>query len=173
MAHKKLETERLILRSLTPEDYRDAFVWCSDPIVNRYMAYPLYHHAEDVKKWLETLDPNDPNSYDYGIVQKNSGILIGSAEMSIADSGKGAWSIGYNLRFDMWGKGYTTEAMRAIIAHVCSKRDVRVIEANHAIDNPASGRVMEKLGLKFDRYGEYAKLDGSATFKAKIYRMEL
>ena len=55
----QIETERLILRNLTPEDYRSAFLWCGDPDVARYMVYPVYTKAEDVKNWLETLDPDD------------------------------------------------------------------------------------------------------------------
>ena len=44
-----VETERLILRPLVPEDYEAAFKWCGDPKVNTYMIYPLYTKAEDVK----------------------------------------------------------------------------------------------------------------------------
>ena len=50
-----LETERLILRDLVPEDYQAAFLWCGDPDVARYMVYPVYTKAEDVKTWLESL----------------------------------------------------------------------------------------------------------------------
>ena len=41
------------------------------------------------------------------------------------------------------------------------------------MDNPASGRVMAKCGLVFDHFGEYSKLDGSETFQAKSWRLEL
>lgn len=82
------------------------------------------------------------------------------------------WSFGYNLRRDMWNQGYATEATKAIVDYVRSEQDVKVIQTEHAVDNPASGRIMEKLGLTFVGYGEYAKSDGSAVFKAKIYRKE-
>lgn len=49
----------------------------------------------------------------------------------------------------------------------------RVFVAEHAVDNPASGRVMAKCRLVFDHFGEYSKLDGSETFKAKSWRLEL
>jgi len=48
--------------------------------------------------------------------------------------------------------------------------NARCFCSNHAIDNPASGRVMEKCGLKFEHYGEYSKFDGTQTFKAKFYK---
>ena len=64
-----IETERLILRNMTPEDYEAAFRWCGDPDVARYMVYPVYTRAEDVKTlWLDTLDPDDPDECDAGIV---------------------------------------------------------------------------------------------------------
>ena len=171
MSHKTLETERLLLRKLTPDDYLDAFKWCGDPLVNKFMIYPLYTNAEDVRKWLETLNPDNPNGYDYGVVLKETGELIGSAGMYFHPE-RDAWSFGYNLRHDMWNKGYTTEAIKAIVDYVRSERNVKAIQAEHAVDNPASGRIMEKLGLKFIRYGEYSKFDGSVMFKAKIYRKE-
>lgn len=171
MPHKELETRRLLLRTLTPEDAPDAFAWCGDPRVNKFMIYPLYQNPEDVRKWLETLDPEDPDGYNYGIVLKETGRLIGSAGMYYHPEQE-AWSFGYNLRFDMWNRGFATEAMGAIIDYVCSQRTVKAIQTEHAVDNPASGRVMEKLGLEFQRYGSYSKFDGSVTFPSKIYRKE-
>ena len=49
-----LETERLILRDLVPDDWQAAFRWCGDPDVARYMVYPVYTRAEDVRTWLES-----------------------------------------------------------------------------------------------------------------------
>jgi len=73
-----VETERLILRNLVPENYLDAFKWCGDPKVNTYMIYPLYKCAEDVRTWIESLNPDDPGNYDVGFVLKETGELIGS-----------------------------------------------------------------------------------------------
>lgn len=86
----------------------------------------------------------------------------------------GTGSIGPNAQMkDYWHKGYCTEAMKAIIEFAYRKLGVKKICSDHAVDNPRSGKVMEKCGLKFDHYGEFTKLDGSQTFKAKFYRMDL
>ena len=61
------------------------------------------------------------------------------------------------------------EAERAIIDYVNSIRPIRELQGEFAVDNPGSGRVMEKLGMSFLKDTEYTKWDGSATFKAKIY----
>ena len=59
-----IETERLILRPLEPDDAEAVFRWGGDPAVNKYMIYPLYHRAEDVRTWLESRNPDDPDVYD-------------------------------------------------------------------------------------------------------------
>ena len=50
---------------------------------------------------------------------------------------------------------------------------VKDFTASHAVDNPASGRVMEKCGLKFESFSEHSKRDGSVTYKVKNYRMHI
>ncbi len=164
-----IETERLILRDLVPEDYRAAFLWCGDPDVARYMIYPVYTRAEDVKTWLESRDPDDPDEYDGGIVLKASGELIGSGGL-FYDAEKDLWTIGYNIRKDQWGNGYVPEAIRAFIEYVKTKRDVRGIQGTFASENHKSRRVMEKLGMTYVEDVMLSKLDGSDTYPGKLYR---
>ena len=165
-----LETERLILRTITPDDWQAAFRWCGDPDVNRFMIYPLYTKAEDVKTlWLDNLDPDDPDSYEAGIVLKENGELIGSAGMYYKPE-EDLWTIGYNLRKDQWGHGYAAETMRGLLEHVRTERDVRCIQGSFACENRQSRRVMEKLGMTYLKDTEYTKLDGSETFPARLYR---
>ena len=172
MIHKTIETERLVLRPMTGEDAEAAFRWCGDPKVNRYMIYSLYTRAEDVRAWIETLDNESETSYEYGFVLKETGELIGAGGIHYVPETE-SWEIGYNIRRDMWNKGLTTEAMRAMIDAVSAWHRISALTAAHAADNPASGRVMEKLGLRFDHDGEYSKTDGSETFRAKYYRLDI
>ena len=162
-----LETERLILRPLTVEDYQACFKWCGDARVNEYMIYPLYKKAEDVKEWLKTLN-TDEKHIDYGFVLKETGKLIGSGGIYYHEE-RDIWSIGYNLAFDAWGKGYTTEAISKIIEYAKNRFNIKEIYGTFAVDNIGSRRVMEKLGMTFERDTEYSKFDGSATFKAKTF----
>lgn len=171
MPRPNLETERLILRPVSPEDYREVFRWCGDPKVNKYMIYPLYHNAEAVRDWLESRCTDSPDEFDYGFVLKETGELIGEGGMYY-HSEEDLWHIGYNLRSDLWGRGLTTEAMGAIIDYVRDVRQVRAIEAYLAVDNPASGAVMRKLGLRCVGDTQYTKQDGSESFPAKAYRWE-
>lgn len=167
-----LETQRLILRPLTIGDAEAVFVWVSDPIVNRFLPYSLYHHIEEVHEWLKTADQTE-NKLLFGFERKEDHLLIGSGDISLDENTDGTWGFGYNLRHDCWNCGYATEATQAMIAYVREHRGARRIYATHAVDNPASGRVMEKCGLHFDHFCEYGKYDGSETFKAKYYMMDV
>lgn len=168
----KIETERLILRPLTIDDAEAEFVWCSDPEVNRYMPYSLYTNISDVVKWLEYAS-NTTDELHFGFVRKTDGLLIGAGSIGPDEQVEGAWCLGYNLRRDVWNQGYATEATRAMINFVHKAYGIRTFTANHAIANPASGRVMEKCGLHFDHVGEYSRFDGSETFPAYFYRLDL
>ena len=164
-----LETERLILRNLTPEDYQAVFRWCGDPDVARYMVYPVYTKAEDVKAWLETLDPDSPDDYDAGIVLKSTGELIGSGGLYYRPDDD-LWTIGYNLRKDQWGHGYALEAVRGVLDFVRARREVRGIQGTFADENTRSRRVMEKLGMTHTEDVILTKLDGSSSYPGEKYR---
>ena len=166
-----LETERLILRPLTVEDAEAVFVWVSDPDVNKYMPYSLYENLEQVRCWLEKVEKRK-TEYDFGFVCKETNILIGSGGIGSNEDGI-HWEVGYNLRSDYWGRGYATEAAKRMIKFAYDNFNIRDFSANYAVDNPASGNVLKKCGMKFHHSGEYSRFDGSQTFKADYYAMHL
>jgi len=165
-----LETERLILRPVDAEDYLAVYAWAGDPVVNKFMLYPLHPNAEATKEWLSSRNIDDPDSCDLGIVLKETGELIGMGGLNKKE--EGLWNLCYNLRSDTWGNGYVPEAMKAIIDYTRSVTEVKAIEAEYALENTKSRRVMEKLGMSFNRKTTFTKLDGSATFEAEIYRID-
>ena len=164
-----LETERMILRPLTMDDLEAAFKWAGDPRVNKYMIYPLYKSKEDGIEWINSLY-KDEDKKDFGFVLKETGELIGSGGIYYHPE-RGLWSIGYNLAYDYWNRGLTTEAMKKIIEWGHQTLGVNEVAATFAVDNIGSRRVMEKLGMTFLEDHDYSKLDGSETFTAKTYSM--
>ena len=167
-----LETERLILRPLALSDMEAVFKWAGDERVNRFMIYPLYKSAEDGREWLGSLY-SDEDKKDFGFVLKENGELIGSGGIYYHDDWHGhsdVWSVGYNLRYDHQGRGFATEAMERIVGWARETLGVRAIAGIFAVENTASRRVMEKLGMTFYETTEYTKLDGSATFRAETWR---
>lgn len=167
----RLETERLIIRDILPEDAEAVFGWAGDPVVNKYMIYPKHQSPEHTRAWLMTRDLDSPDSIDLGFELKETGQLIGMGGLFYHPE-TDVWTVGYNLRADKWGNGYVPEAIAAIIEYVRSIREVKAIEGEYAAENEKSGRVMDKLGMTFVRDSEYTKFDGSATFKSKVKRID-
>ena len=166
-----LETERLILRPLSVDDADAVFAWASDPRVAKFMSYPQHTDIKQTIDWLIFLE-DDETELTWAFVLKEENKVIGSGGIGPNVEMQGYWGIGYNIHFDYWHNGYCTEAMKAIIDFAHNKLGVNKICSDHAIDNPRSGKVMEKCGLTFHHNGEYSKIDGSETFKAKFYTLE-
>lgn len=167
-----IETKRLILRNVVPEDYLACFKWCGDPEVNKYLIYPCYKCAEDVKTWIEGRNAeDDPDNYDLGFVLKETGELIGMGGL-VYHKEDDVWEIGYNLRKDRWGNGYVPEAMQGIIDYIRSIRELNILEGEFAKENNKSRRVMEKLGMTFYKESHYEKTDGSAAFDSLVFRKD-
>lgn len=82
---------------------------------------------------------------------------------------QGVWELGYNLRRDCWNCGYATEAVGAVLSFAEHTLHIHRIIADHAKENPASGRVLEKNGFVYVKDGSYKKWDSSRTFESREY----
>ena len=167
-----IETERLILRPLTFDDADDVFEWVSDEDVAKYMIYPTYKSKEKVKEWLNSLQIFD-GEYHFGYVRKEDNKLIGSGSIRPDSNREEYWEFGYNFRKDCWGKGYATEATKAMINFAHEQFGIKNFSSSHVEQNKASGRVMEKCGLHFVGYGEFEKLDGTCKSRSMEYEGQL
>lgn len=165
-----IETERLILRPMTMTDAEAIFVWCADPAVNRYMTYPLYTDVAEVLDWLTRME-TDEGILLCGIERRADGLLIGSISLSRKPETE-ALNLGYNLRRDCWGRGYATEAAKALLEHARTL-GYRDFIACHALANVGSAKVIERCGFSFDHEGTYSKYDGSEVFPARYYTLHL
>ena len=139
-------TERLLLRPGWPEDAPAVFEAINDQAVVRHLASaPWPYRREDADLFLSSPRPLlHPNFLIFRRTQE-SPVLVGS--IGFGDNGEGDLEIGYWIARDHWGRGYATEAGRAVldIARTIGHRE---IEAEHFVDNPVSGKVLKKLGFK-------------------------
>ena len=90
---------------------------------------------------------------DFGIARLSSaggfgGSSVGTIGYMNYDMDNASVEIGYSLAKWMWNGGYMTEALRRVIDYTFDAMDINRIEAQHELDNPASGRVMEKCGMR-------------------------
>lgn len=147
----RLETDRLILRESRDADWQDL-----QRIAGNSTVAPMLGSVENpwpdtnVRSWLRKGQFRGRPGFR-GIIQLKNGPVIGMVGMGKAP-GPGPMTCAYFLDQDHWGKGIVTEAMGAFLTHFLDRFDLDEIEADHFLDNPASGRVLVKLG--FEQYGQ-------------------
>ncbi len=156
MEHKGaicLETDRLILRPFKIEDAEEVFNnWASDDEVTKYLTWPTHSSVEMSRSYMEFCinGYNEKNVYQWGMELKNSHELIGNISVvkiiDEIDSVELGWVIGRKW----WGNGYTAEAAERLLEFFFTEVSVNRICAGHDIDNPNSGRVMQKIGMKYE-----------------------
>ncbi len=158
-----LTTERLILRPLREGDGKMMFRnWVSDERVAEYCRWYAHKDISETQEFLKMcLDEAEKGfEYRWGITLKDSGELIGCIDVvDITENGKAA-EVGYVLGYNYWGRGIMTECVKAVIAELFNSGFDKVI-AKHAIENPRSGRVMEKCGMKYSNDCEERRKFGS------------
>lgn len=150
-----LETARLRLRRLTLADaedyYRHLF---GSEAVSRYMLWNPHRdvsESEDsIRKVLRRYE--EGHCYRWGITLNATGELIGIIELLRFDEEADSCSFAYMLGENFWGRGYGTEALKAVFDFAFTQMNVRSITADHMAENPASGRVMEKAGMIRTRF---------------------
>jgi [ribosomal protein S5]-alanine N-acetyltransferase len=170
-----IETERLILRPLTEGDAKAVFEgWASDQEVARFMRWNLHKNIEETKEWLvsEEAAAMSEDIYNWGFILKESQRLIGSGGLIYSHQHQ-LYELGYALARDCWGKGLTTEAARRIVEYAKDELKIERLFAAHAIDNVASGKIINKIGFTYQKEGVYSSFDGSRTFQSKEYIMNI
>lgn len=143
----ELRTERLILRKFEEEDLKALYEIYSDIEVNRFLPwFPVRTMAEAKKIYKEHFQCryHQQRAYNYAICLKEDNYPISYLNIEMS----GSYDLGYGLRKEFWNKGIVTEAGRSVIEQL-RKDGIPYLTATHDVNNPASGRVMEKLGMKY------------------------
>lgn len=149
----RLETDRLILRRFEQEDYIDMFEnWASDPEVTRYLTWPTHDNPEISREvtrlWIKEYFSLE--NYQWAIELMENKRVVGSLGFVNLDNNNENCEIGYCIGKEYWNKGIITEAFTAVIKFAFEEIGFERITGRHDVDNPASGRVMEKCNLKYE-----------------------
>ena len=139
-------TERLLLRPGWAEDAPALARAIADEQVVRNLATAPWPYAlADAEAFLAA--PRDPVMPSFLITERTDGDprIVGSCGLGRRPSG--SVELGYWIARPHWGKGFATEASRALI-DIARTLKLPRLEASHFVDNPASGRVLEKLGFQ-------------------------
>ena len=159
----RLTTERLVLREFNQDDWPDVLAYQSDPRYLRY--YPWTERTpEDVGEFVHRFiaqQGEDPRTkFQLAIDLKSDTNLIGNCGIRMKSAGAHAADIGFELAPQHWGRGYATEAARAIVEFGFTELGLHRIWSWCIADNVASARVLEKLGMRLEgrlRENEYFK----------------
>ena len=147
-----IETERLILRRLNMQDAKAIYEYGRDPLVAKHVLWDAYRSVGEARSFIRYMLRKDhlgePSSW--GIVWKESGCVIGTIGFMWIQSDNAAAEVGYSLARGFWNRGIMTEALRAVIDFGFRTLNLNRIEAQHEIENPASGAVMRKCGMRFE-----------------------
>ena len=146
-----LETDNLILRPMRMRDAADIFSYASDPLVARYVLWAPHQSLADSRSYIRYVRQGyrrgEPSSW--AVVYRQSGRVIGSIGVMSWSSVHHAAEVGYSFSRNYWNRGLATQALEAVIHSLFTcLPDLNRLEAQHDVRNPASGRVMEKCGMK-------------------------
>ena len=151
---KTIETDRLILRQFTMEDAPAMFRnWANDDEVTKHLTWPTHSDVEVTKMVLSdwTSHYAKPDFYNWAIVLKeNGGEPIGNISVVRINPNTDCAAMGYCMSRAHWRKGVMPEALKAVVDFLFAEVGFNRIEAEHAAENPASGRVMEKAALRYE-----------------------
>jgi len=153
MGTRTLETKRLILRRFEIEDAEDMYNnWASDSEVTKYLTWPTHSSSEVTKMilrdWVSKYKGDD--YFNWAIVYKETEEVIGSISVVKFDEVISSADIGYCMSRSLWGKGIMPEALTEVIDYLLNEVELNRVAACHAVENPKSGRVMDKAGMKLD-----------------------
>lgn len=148
---KRLKTARLVLRRFKKDDASSIYNnWASDPWVTRHLSWKTHSDINVsktiLKMWLDNYD--EPEFYQWAIDFENN--IVGSISLINIDNINENCEIGYCIGRDCWNKGVVTEATSEVIRYAFEEVGFQRITGRHHIDNPASGRVMEKCGMQYE-----------------------
>jgi len=144
-----IETKRLLLRALAPEDIDFVFQHFSNPAVHRYLLDepPVrdYAQAEEIIQFYAT--PKEKSYNRWVIVRKSDGEAMGTCGYHRWEKRFFRAEIGYDLSPSFWGQGYMTEALRAVISSGFEQMKLNRIEALVYTENDRSIRLLQNLGF--------------------------
>jgi RimJ/RimL family protein N-acetyltransferase len=158
-----IETERLLLRTWTPSDVPLMALISANPVVMEH--FPKTQDIKATEKLIIHINEHY-NKYGYAayaVEIKKSGEFIGFVGLNhpsfdilnFIPKGLPIVEIGWRLSLDHWGKGYATEAAKAVLDYAFTVLNLDEIISFTTIGNVKSRRVMEKVGLHYDETDDF------------------
>ncbi|MBW8359927.1 MAG: GNAT family N-acetyltransferase [Weeksellaceae bacterium] len=151
--YPELQTDSLLLNQPTESDLDDFILQINstEDFSKNLFNIPFPYTREDADKWFAACNAGieSGESWRFAIREKAVGKLIGIIGLHHNMEHHKA-EIGYWLGREYWGKGYLTEALKAVLIFGFGELKLNKLYATHFLYNPASGRVMQKAGMEYE-----------------------
>lgn len=160
---RTITTERLRLRLFTEADAQNVVELCNNyNLYKSTLHLPYPYSIECALSWIANHEQNFEldQLYEFAITDKESGQLYGAIAITNDKQHKNG-EIGYWIGEPYWGKGYGTEAAKAVIEFAFKEKHYHRVYGRYFKTNPASGKVMEKCGMEYE-----------GTLKEHIYKID-
>src|SRR5690349_21510114 len=141
-----METERLLLRRFNFDDWQDLFEYLSQEKVVKYEPYGVF--TEEASK-QEAVKRSENDAF-WAVSLKDSKKMIGNIYLSKQEFD--TWELGYVFNANYQGKGYATEAARALVDYVFKQKNAHRIIAMCNPLNESSWKLLERLGMRREGY---------------------
>lgn len=145
-----IETERLYLRPWLDSDAEELYELAKDPEVGPAAGWPAHKNVEESRQIIRTVF-TAPETY--AVIRKKDEKLIGSAGLRFGEDSTSELEdepeLGYWIGKEFWGRGYATEAAKAMIARAFRECGARAVWCCHYEGNERSRRVIEKCGFHY------------------------
>lgn len=162
-----LQTNRIFLRELTPEDATDCYCqWLNDPVVNRFMETKSAH-INEIKKFISEKQVS-PECVLFGIFLKKNKQHIGNIKIEPIEFNRWEAVIGILIGDkQIWGKGICSEAIRAVVKYAFSVMNLHKISLGVISENIAAINCYKKAGFIIEEVTPYTGVN-SASFQNSV-----
>lgn len=161
-----LETNRLLLRELNPNDAENFYRLNLNPNVIKYTGNSSFKNTQEARDFLENYQDYKLNGYGrWAVINKETNQFIGWCGLKFEEM-ENETDIGFRFLEEEWNKGYATESAIACLNYGFEKLNLKRIIGRAMKENIASIKVLEKIGLEYEKDIDF---DGK---EAVIYKIE-
>ncbi len=147
-----LEGERVILRLPRMADAGDLFAYASDEELSRHVLWETHRSPADSRDVLRGIIRRNRRGLPVtlAVTLRGDGRMIGTIGFQWIDAESRSCEIGYSVARRLWNRGIATDALKAMLPLCFDMLELNRVQARYDLDNPASGRVMEKAGFRYE-----------------------
>ena len=170
MLSPTITTDRLILRRYKETDIDAIYDIITDNRLSKYIKFPdltKEQELECIKEWIKDADES---KYEKWVIERKSdNAIVGNIDVNTVVKKHNYCNVGYTIRYDYWGNGYASEALKAVSDHLLNDIGYHLVECSCNELNIQSSKVMLKAGFKKDGYIANRRLNKDGTYSGVEY----